>query len=117
MTMPWSLTTTTPDRIDTTMGTADDHDAAVTAVLAAAQDAIDDAELSAAPAARYELRAAGELVALIQTGAEEDGSPDYAATRALIQRMELERYISASSYLDATGWIMSPGATPRLWAR
>ena len=96
MTVPWSLTTTAPVRIDTTMGIADDHDAAVTAVLAAAQDAIDDAELSAAPAARFELRAAGELVALIQTGADEDGRPDYASTRALIQRTEWQRYLSAS---------------------
>lgn len=98
MTVPWSLTTTAPVRIDTTMGIADDHDAAVTAVLAAAQDAIDDAELSAAPAARFELRAAGELVALIQTGADEDGRPDYASTRALIQRIEWQRYLSASPH-------------------
>jgi hypothetical protein len=96
--VPWSLTTTAPVRIDTTMGIADDHDAAVTAVLAAAQDAIDDAELSAAPAARFELRAAGELVALIQTGADEDGRPDYASTRALIQRIEWQRYLSASPH-------------------
>ena len=46
MTVPWSLTITAPDRIDTTMGIADDHDAAVTAVLAAAQAAIDDARVS-----------------------------------------------------------------------
>jgi hypothetical protein len=98
VTVPWSLTTTAPVRIDTTMGIADDHDAAVTAVLAAAQDAIDDAELSAAPAARFELRAAGELVALIQTGADEDGRPDYASTRALIQRIEWQRYLSASPH-------------------
>ena len=98
MTVPWSLTTTTPVRIDTTIGIADDHDAAVTAVLATAQDAIDDAELSAAPAARFELRAAGELVALIQTGADEDGRPDYASTRALIQRIEWQRYLSASPH-------------------
>ena len=98
MTVPWSLTTTAPVRIDTTMGIADDHDAAVTAVLAAAQDAIDDAELSAAPAARFELRAAGELVALIQTGTDEDGRPDYASTRALIQRIEWQRYLSASPH-------------------
>jgi hypothetical protein len=98
VTVPWSLTTTAPVRIDTTMGIADDHDAAVTAVLAAAQDAIDDAELSAAPAARFELGAAGELVALIQTGADEDGRPDYASTRALIQRIEWQRYLSASPH-------------------
>jgi hypothetical protein len=97
VTVPWSLTTTTPVRIDTTMGMADDHDAAVTAVLAAAQDAI-GARLSASPAARYELRAAGELVALIQTGADDGGRPDYASTRALIQRIEWQRYLSASPY-------------------
>jgi hypothetical protein len=96
--VPWSLTTNAPVRIDTTMGIADDHGAAVTAVLAAAQDAIDDAELSAAPTARYELRAAGELVALIQTGADEDGRPDFASTRALIQRIEWQRYLSASPH-------------------
>ena len=43
MTVSWSLTTTAPGRIDTTIGMADDHDAAVTAALAAAQAAIDDA--------------------------------------------------------------------------
>lgn len=98
MTVPWSLTTTTPARIDTTIGIADDHDAAVTAVLVAAQDAIAAAELSAAPVARYELRAADELVALIQTGADEDGRPDYASTAELIQRIECQRYLSAAPY-------------------
>jgi hypothetical protein len=96
VTVPWSLTTTAPGRIDTTMDIADDHDAAVTAVLAAAQAAIDDARVSATPAVRYELRAATELVAIIQTGADEDGSPDHAATSALVQRIEIERYLSAS---------------------
>ena len=60
---------------------------AVTALLAATQDAIAAAERSAAPAAHYELRAAGALVALIQTGTDEHGDPDYAATSALIQRI------------------------------
>ena len=98
MTVPWSLTIATPVRIDTTLGIADDHDAAVSSVLAAAQDAIGGAERSAAPAARHELRAAGELVAIIQVGADEDGRPDYALTRALIQRIEEQRYLSASPY-------------------
>ena len=96
MTVSWSLTITAPGRIDTTMGIADDHDAAMTAVLAAAQAAIDDARVSAVPAVRYELRAAMELVAIIQTGADEDGSPDHAATSALVQRIEIGRYLSAS---------------------
>jgi hypothetical protein len=95
VTVSWSLTITAPGRIDTTMGIADDHDAAVTAVLAAAQAAIDDARVSAVPAVRYELRAAMELVAIIQTGADEDGSPDHA-TSALLQRIEIGRYLSAS---------------------
>jgi hypothetical protein len=98
VTVPWSLTITAPDRIDTTMGIADDHDAAVTAVLGAAQAAIGDARLSAAPAARYEMRAAGELVAIIQTGPDADGSPDHTATSALVARIELERYLSALPY-------------------
>lgn len=98
MTVPWSLTTITPARIDTTIGIADDPDAAVTAVLVAAQDAIAAAELSAAPAARYELRAADELVALIQTGTDEDGRPDNASTNELIQRIEYQRYLSAAPY-------------------
>ncbi|CAA0123175.1 Uncharacterised protein [Mycolicibacterium vanbaalenii] len=98
MTVPWSLTTTTPVRIDTTIGASDDHDAAVTAVLFAAQDAIAADERSAAPAARYELRAADELVALIGTGAGEDGRPDYASTGELIQRIECQRYLSAAPY-------------------
>jgi len=89
--VPWSLTTTAPCRIDTTMGIADDRDVAITAVLAAAQDAINNAQLSAAPAARYELRAAAELVALIQTGTDDAGIPDHAGTAALIQRIEVAR--------------------------
>jgi hypothetical protein len=97
MAVPWSLTTTAPQRIDTTIGSADDHDAAVTAVLFAAQGAI-AAELSATPAARYELRAADELVALIQTGADEDGRPDYPSTSGLVQRIEYQRYLSAAPY-------------------
>lgn len=87
MSVAWSLTATGPHRIDTVMGCADDHEDAVTALLAATQDAIDAAERSAAPAAHYELRAAGALVALIQTGTDEHGDPDYAATSALIQRI------------------------------
>ena len=98
MTALWSLTTTTPARIETTIGTADDPDAAVTAVLVAAQDAIATAELSAAPAARYELRAADDLVVLIGTGVDEDGRPDYASTGELIQRIEWQRYLSAAPY-------------------
>lgn len=96
MAVSWSLTTTAPCRIDTTMGIGEDHDAAVTAVLVAAQDAIAAGRLSQAPAARYELRAAAELVAIIQTGADEDGSPDHRGTSALVQRVERERYLSAS---------------------
>lgn len=96
MSVPWSLTTTAPVRIDTTMGTADSRDAAVTAVLVAAHDAITAAELSAAPQSRYELRAGGDLVAVIQTGADEDGRPDHFSTRALIQRIEWQRYLSSS---------------------
>lgn len=98
MSVPWSLTTSTAARIDTTMGLADDHDAAVTAALLAAQDAIDGAERSQAPTARYEVRAAGKLVAVVQTGADQDGRPDYASTRELIQRIEWQRYLSASPY-------------------
>lgn len=98
MTVPWSLTTTAPQRIDTTIGVADDHDAAVTALLFAAQDAIAAAELSAAPVARYELRASDELVALIQAGVDEDGRPDYASASRLIQRIEWQRYLSAAPY-------------------
>ena len=98
MTVSWSLTTTALRRIDTTIGIADDHDAAVTAVLAAAQAANATAELSAAPAARYELRVADERVALVQTGSDEDGRPDYASTGELMQRIEWQRYLSAAPY-------------------
>ena len=97
MAVPWSLTTATHVRIDTTVGMADDPDAAMTAVLAAAQDAIASAGLSAAPA-RYELRAADQLVALIGTGVDEDGEPDYASTSGLFRRIECQRYLSAAPY-------------------
>lgn len=87
MSVPWSLTVTTFDRIDTVMDDASDREDAVTALLAATQDALAAAERSGALAARYELRAAGALVALIQTGTDQHGNPDYGATRALIQRI------------------------------
>lgn len=100
MRAPWSLTTAAHGGIDTTMGISDNHDAAVTAALAAAQDAIDEAHASAGPTARYELRADAKLVAIIQTGVDEDGSPDHVATRALVQRIEIERYLSAPPYSE-----------------
>lgn len=87
MSVPWSLTVTAPGRIDTVMDCAGDPEDAVTALLAATQDALAAAERSGAPAARYELRAAGALVALIQTGTDEHGHPDYGATGALVQRI------------------------------
>ena len=98
MTVPWSLTTTAPGRIDTTIGIAEDQDAAVTAVLAAAHDAIDSAGKASAPMARYELRAVDQLVAIVQTGADDDCTPGHASTNSLIQRIEWERYLSASPY-------------------
>lgn len=93
MTVPWSLTITAPGRIDTTMGMADDH-AAVTATLAAGQDGIDDARRSAAPAARYELRADADLVAIIQTGADQAGCPDHAQAAELVRRIAIDRALS-----------------------
>jgi hypothetical protein len=95
MTVPWSLTITAPGRIDTTIGIADHHDAAVTAVLAAAHGAVDDARRRAAPGARYELRAAAEPVAIIATGTDDAGRPDHTATHALLHRIDIERYLSA----------------------
>lgn len=91
MTVPWSLTTTAPGRIDITIGVADDHEAAVTA----AQAAIRDARVSAAPAARYELRAALDLVAIVQTGTDEAGCPDHAEAAELIRRIAIDRAVSA----------------------
>jgi hypothetical protein len=94
VTVPWSLTTTAPGRIDTTIGVADDHEAAVSAALAAAQDLIHDARSSAAPAARYELRAGSDLVAIIVTGVDEAGCPDHAETGDLIRRIAIDRAVS-----------------------
>ncbi|WP_292976263.1 hypothetical protein [Mycobacterium sp.] len=98
MSVPWSLTNVESARIDSTMGIANDHCSAVTAVLIAAQDAVDHAAAIAAPSACLELRAADELVALIHSGACEDGRPDFASTRALIQRIEWARHNSAPPY-------------------
>ncbi len=98
MTVSWSLTTTATARIDTTIGIAGDHDAAVTAALVAALDAITAAELSAAPHSRYELHAGYDLIAIIQSGVDDDGRPDHASTRALIQRIECQRYLRSSPY-------------------
>lgn len=95
MFVSWSITTTAPGRIESTIGMADDHESAVLAVLAAAQAAIEDARVLAAPAARYELRAAAELVAIIQTGANEDGCPDHAETGEMIRRIAAQRALSA----------------------
>ena len=51
MTVSWSLTITSPCRIATTMGSADDHKAAVTKVLAAAQEALADVQIAMCAAA------------------------------------------------------------------
>jgi hypothetical protein len=96
VTVTWSLTTTAPGRIDTTIGVAHDAEAAVTAALAAAQAAIDDARLSASPAARYQLRAGADLVAVIQTGADEHGHPDHAEAGDLLARIAAERALSST---------------------
>jgi hypothetical protein len=96
VTITWSLTTTAPGRIDTTIGVAHDAEAAVTAALAAAQAAIDDARLTASPAARYELRAATELVAIIQTGADEHRHPDHAEAADLLARIAAEQALSST---------------------
>ncbi|BBZ31302.1 hypothetical protein MMAD_55970 (plasmid) [Mycolicibacterium madagascariense] len=97
MTVAWSLTMTTAGRVDTIIDTAEEHDAAVTAVLAAALDAMHAAQTTQLPhSPRYELRADGGLVALIQTGTDDAGSPDHAEAAALIQRIEVARSVSAS---------------------
>ncbi len=113
MTVPWSLTTTAPDRIDTTIGIADDQTAAVTAVLAAPQDAIDAARLAAAPTARYELR-----------GRRAGGDHRDRSRRRRLSRSRLDERADRAhrmgalpqrvASLSATGWSSSPGATPRL---
>jgi hypothetical protein len=90
----WSLTSSAV----TIMGTATDHDAAVTFVLAAAQAAIDQAGRRAVPPSRYELRVDTQLIALIQTGTDEAGSPDHTAASALIARIEAQRSLSAAPY-------------------
>jgi hypothetical protein len=98
VTLSWSLTTTAPGRIDTTIGVAVDAEAAVTAAMAAAQAAIDGARVSARPAARYELRAAAELVAIIQTGADEHGRPDHAEAGGLLGRIAAQQAVSAQPW-------------------
>ncbi|MBU8841580.1 hypothetical protein [Mycolicibacterium goodii] len=97
MTVAWSLTTTITGRVDTIIDTAEDHDAAVTAVLAAALDVMHAALASQLPQApRYELRADGVLVALIQTGTDDAGRPDHAEAASMIQRIEVARSFSVS---------------------
>lgn len=94
MTVPWSLTTAAPGRIETTIGIGYGHEAAATAALAAALDAIKDAHMSAAPAARYELRAASALVAIIHTGTDEAGVPDHIEAAELVRRIAVDRACS-----------------------
>lgn len=78
---------------------AEHHDAAVTAVLVAALDATPEARARELPRSpRYELRAGGELVALIETGTDETGFPDHAEAAALIQRIELTGNFSGMPY-------------------
>lgn len=97
MTVAWSLTTTTAGRVDTIIGTAEEHEAAVTAVLAAALDAMHPARTTQLPhTPRYGLRADGGLVALIQTGTDDAGCPDHAEAASLIARIEVARSLSAS---------------------
>ncbi|KUH91781.1 hypothetical protein [Mycobacterium sp. IS-1556] len=99
MTAHWTLTTATARRVDTIIGSAPDHEAAVTTALAAALDAIHHAragEASALP--RYELRASDELVAVIQTGTDTAGRPDHTEAATLIQRIEASRSVGVSPY-------------------
>ena len=97
MTVVWSLTTTTAGRVDTIIDTAEEYEAAVTAVLAAALAAMHAARTTQVPhTPRYELRADGELVALIQTGTDDAGCPGHAEAASLIARIEVARNLSAS---------------------
>ncbi|MGP4057761.1 hypothetical protein ACTWP6_23545 [Mycobacterium sp. 4D054] len=99
MTAHWTVTTTTARRVDATIGSAQDHDVAVTAVLAAALDGIEDARTGASSGLpRYELRVDTELVALIQTGTDDAGRPDHAECATLIQRIESSRCLGVSPY-------------------
>lgn len=96
MTAVWSLTISTADCSNTTIDSATSHEDAATAALAAALDAALDARSGALPQRlRYELRAGGELVALVQTGAaEHSGCPDHAGVVDLIRRIEAARDLS-----------------------
>lgn len=99
MTAHWTLTTTTARRVDTMIGSAQDHEVAVTAVLAATLDAIDDARTGeSAGLPRYELRVDAELMALIQTGTDDAGCPNHAEAATLIQRIETSRCLGISPY-------------------
>ncbi len=69
----------------------------MTAVLAAALDAMQAARANHLPQApRYELRADRGLVALFQTGTDDAGRPDHAEAGSLIQRIEVARSLSVS---------------------
>jgi hypothetical protein len=99
MTAQWSLTATTTRRVDTVIGSAQDHEVAVTAVLAAALDAIDDARTGlSAGLPRYELRVDAEVVALIQTGTDDAGHPNHGEAATLIQRIETSRCMGVAPY-------------------
>jgi hypothetical protein len=99
MTAHWTLTTTTARRVDTMIGPAQDHEVAVTAVLAATLDAIDDARTGlSAGLPRYELRVGSEVVALIQTGTDDAGHPSHGEAATLIQRIETSRCLGVAPY-------------------
>ena len=69
----------------------------MTDVLAAALDAMHTARARQLPQTpRYELRADGELVALIQTGTDDAGCPDHAEAASMVQRIEVARSFSVS---------------------
>lgn len=95
MSVSWSITATAPGQIDTTIGMTDDAESAAVAALAAAHAATEYARVLAGPAARYELRAAGELVAIVQTGTGKGGRSDHAETGDLIRRIAAQRALSA----------------------
>ncbi|AFM20607.1 hypothetical protein Mycch_6005 (plasmid) [Mycolicibacterium chubuense NBB4] len=98
-TVPWSLTTTTADRVSTVIGRADNHQAAITAVLVTALEAIHTAWISESPEVpRYELRADNTLVALVQTGSDDQCRPDHADAAALIARIDTARTLTVSPY-------------------
>ncbi|ORA29290.1 hypothetical protein [Mycobacterium aquaticum] len=85
----WTLTTSSPDAERVTMGSARDPRRARRDLVAAARTQMQHAPAAGTP--RYVLHQDGVIVAIIQTGLTEAGTPDHAGAAGMLDRLDHSR--------------------------